>query len=156
MRVLVLAPGSTGDVAPYTGLGRRLTADGHHVAVAANERFRAMVTDAGLEFRLLRGDPEAGNTTADGRRRHVPPGLDRCLPRRGPAPPPHRRPAHRCARRRDPRGALPASRRGAAAHRGGGGRRRARVGGAAVTRRPDAELTQPGRAEPGPACAGQR
>ncbi|MDN5919016.1 MAG: glycosyltransferase [Pseudonocardia sp.] len=71
MRILVLAPGSTGDVAPYTGLGQRLTADGHHVAIAANERFRTMITTAGLEFRLLRGDPESGNTSEEGRRWHA-------------------------------------------------------------------------------------
>ena len=71
MRVLVIAPGSTGDVAPYTGLGVRLVADGHHVAIAANERFREMVTRAGLEFRLLRGDPEEGNTSAAGQRWHA-------------------------------------------------------------------------------------
>ncbi|KAA1019058.1 glycosyltransferase family 1 protein [Pseudonocardia sp. EV170527-09] len=71
MRVLVLAPGSTGDVAPYTGLGQRLRDGGHHVAIAANERFRSMVTGAGLEFRLLRGDPEPGNTSEGGRRWHA-------------------------------------------------------------------------------------
>ena len=60
MRVVVLAPGSTGDVAPSTGLGARLVRAGHRVAVATNERFRPMVTAAGLGFRLLRGDPEPG------------------------------------------------------------------------------------------------
>jgi sterol 3beta-glucosyltransferase len=71
MQVLVLAPGSTGDVAPYTGLGQKLTAEGHHVAVAANERFRTMIAAAGLEFRHLRGDPEAGNSSEEGQRWHA-------------------------------------------------------------------------------------
>lgn len=71
MRVLIVAPGSTGDVVPFTGLGARLMADGHHVAIAANERFRATVTAAGPEFRLLRGDPEEGNTSDEGRRWHA-------------------------------------------------------------------------------------
>lgn len=71
MRVLILAPGTTGDVAPYTGLGARLVAEGHRVAIAANERFREMATAAGLEFRSLRGDPEPANSTEAGRRWHA-------------------------------------------------------------------------------------
>lgn len=71
MQVVVLAPGSTGDVAPYTGLGMRLADAGHHVAIAANERFRAMITAAGLEFRLLRGDPDIANRSEQGQRWHA-------------------------------------------------------------------------------------
>lgn len=71
MQVVVLAPGTTGDVAPYTGLGARLARAGHHVAIAANERFRSMITGAGLEFRLLRGDPDSANRSEQGRRWHA-------------------------------------------------------------------------------------
>lgn len=66
--VLIVAPGSTGDVAPFTGLGARLRADGHHVAIAAHEPFRSLVTAAGLEFRVLPGDHEQQGTTEEGRR----------------------------------------------------------------------------------------
>jgi UDP:flavonoid glycosyltransferase YjiC (YdhE family) len=71
MQVVVLAPGSTGDVAPFTGLGARLVRAGHRVAIAADERFRPMVTAAGLEFRLLRGDPERANRSQRGQRWHA-------------------------------------------------------------------------------------
>jgi sterol 3beta-glucosyltransferase len=59
MRVLIVAAGTTGDVAPYTGLGARLRAGGHEVAIAAAEPFAAMVGAAGLEFRSLCWDPLA-------------------------------------------------------------------------------------------------
>ncbi|MBD3575629.1 MULTISPECIES: glycosyltransferase [Streptomyces] len=53
MRVLILAAGSHGDVAPYTGLGARLSAAGFDVALAAPEGFAGMAERAGLEFRGL-------------------------------------------------------------------------------------------------------
>jgi sterol 3beta-glucosyltransferase len=59
MRVLVVAVGSTGDVAPYTGLGARLQDARHQVAIAAFEPFSNIVQNAGLEFRPLPGDPLA-------------------------------------------------------------------------------------------------
>ncbi len=57
MRVLVVAVGSRGDVAPCTGLGQALRAAGHSVTVAAYEMFAGLVRDSGLEFRALPGDP---------------------------------------------------------------------------------------------------
>ncbi|WP_336206608.1 glycosyltransferase [Nonomuraea sp. LPB2021202275-12-8] len=57
MRVLIIGVGTRGDVAPYTGLGVRLLADGHEVAIAAHEPYAALVSDAGLEFRDIPGDP---------------------------------------------------------------------------------------------------
>ncbi|WP_433781378.1 glycosyltransferase [Actinomycetospora sp. CA-101289] len=59
MRVLIMAVGTTGDVAPYTGLGAGLRRAGHEVAIAAAEPFAAMVAAAGLEHRVLPGDPRA-------------------------------------------------------------------------------------------------
>lgn len=53
MRILVAAAGSYGDVAPYTGLGARLRAAGHDVALATHESFAPLVRAAGLGFRSL-------------------------------------------------------------------------------------------------------
>ncbi|MEV4760523.1 glycosyltransferase [Micromonospora sp. NPDC049559] len=70
MRVLIVTAGSRGDVTPYTGLGVRLRAAGHRVAVAAQPPFAALVTGCGLEFRPLPGDLHALQTSAAGRRLH--------------------------------------------------------------------------------------
>src|SRR4051812_30505339 len=57
MRVLIVAAGSRWDVAPFTGLGRRLQQAGHQVALAAHDRFADLVRGCGLEHRALPGDP---------------------------------------------------------------------------------------------------
>ncbi|WP_329429804.1 glycosyltransferase [Streptosporangium sp. NBC_01495] len=57
MRVLIVGVGTRGDVAPYTGLGMRLREAGHEVAIAAHEPYAELVTDAGLEYLPLPGDP---------------------------------------------------------------------------------------------------
>ena len=56
MHVVVIAAGSRGDVAPYTGLGVRLVAAGHTVTVAAHHALADLVTAAGLGFHELPGD----------------------------------------------------------------------------------------------------
>ncbi|GAA3345891.1 glycosyltransferase [Amorphoplanes nipponensis] len=53
MRVLIVTSGSTGDVAPYTGLGARLRDAGHEVTLATHEPFRDGVD---LPFLPLPGD----------------------------------------------------------------------------------------------------
>lgn len=58
MRILIVTAGSRGDVAPYTGLGRRLLDAGHQVAVAAHPAFAALVGGCGLEHRPVPGDPQ--------------------------------------------------------------------------------------------------
>ncbi|MFF4604246.1 glycosyltransferase [Streptomyces sp. NPDC001339] len=58
MRVLIITAGSRGDVAPYTGLGRRLLDAGHQVAVAAHPSFAALVGGCGLDHRPVPGDPQ--------------------------------------------------------------------------------------------------
>ncbi|WP_030234448.1 glycosyltransferase [Streptomyces sp. NRRL S-350] len=68
MRILVMAAGSHGDVAPYTGLGAHLRVEGHDVALAAPETFRPLVTDSGLDFRPLPVDPRGIPTSAAGGR----------------------------------------------------------------------------------------
>ncbi|HYH32438.1 MAG TPA: glycosyltransferase [Pseudonocardia sp.] len=68
MEILIGAAGTMGDVAPFTGLGVRLQAAGHRVAVAAFEPFGDYVTGAGLEFRPLPGDPRENARSAENRR----------------------------------------------------------------------------------------
>lgn len=58
MRILVITAGSRGDIAPFTGLGRRLSDVGHQVAVAAHPSFAALVGGCGLGYRLVPGDPQ--------------------------------------------------------------------------------------------------
>ena len=66
-RVVVLALGTYGDVAPFAGLGARLKDAGHEVRVAAIARFRELVTGAGLEFAVLpSADPRDVMTTSEG------------------------------------------------------------------------------------------
>jgi len=64
MRVLVVAVGTRGDVAPYTGLAAPFAARGHEVAIAAYGPFAEMVTAAGAEFLALPGDPRDANSWA--------------------------------------------------------------------------------------------
>ncbi|MYV99086.1 glycosyltransferase [Streptomyces sp. SID3343] len=58
MRILIVTAGSRGDVAPFTGLGRRLLEAGHQVCVAAHLPFVDLVTGCGLDHRPLPGDPQ--------------------------------------------------------------------------------------------------
>jgi sterol 3beta-glucosyltransferase len=57
MRILIVTAGSRGDIAPFTGLGQALQQAGHHVALAAHDRFADLVRGCGLEYRALPGDP---------------------------------------------------------------------------------------------------
>ncbi|MEV7022933.1 glycosyltransferase [Kitasatospora sp. NPDC093558] len=68
MRILIATAGSRGDVAPFTGLGTRLQAAGHQVAVATHTMFAEPVRAAGLEFRPLPVDPRDALASAEGRR----------------------------------------------------------------------------------------
>jgi sterol 3beta-glucosyltransferase len=57
MRILMVTPGTRGDVAPMAGLGSRLRALGFDVAIAANATYAPLVvTTAGCEHRELPGD----------------------------------------------------------------------------------------------------
>ncbi|MER6366302.1 glycosyltransferase [Kitasatospora sp. NPDC001527] len=58
MRILIVTAGSRGDVAPFTGLGRRLLEAGHRVSVAAHPSFAALVGGCGLDHRSVPGDPQ--------------------------------------------------------------------------------------------------
>lgn len=56
MRVLMVTPGTQGDVAPMAGLGNRLRSMGFDVAIAANAAYAPLVDSAGCEHRELPGD----------------------------------------------------------------------------------------------------
>jgi sterol 3beta-glucosyltransferase len=68
MRIVIMAVGSYGDVAPYTGLATALTRAGHGVAIATHTPYEAAVTSIGLEFRPLPMDPRAALAEGHGRR----------------------------------------------------------------------------------------
>lgn len=59
MRVLFVTIGSRGDVQPYVAIGRGLQAIGYEVRIATHARFEPLVTENGLEFAPLSGDPSA-------------------------------------------------------------------------------------------------
>jgi sterol 3beta-glucosyltransferase len=65
MRVTIIGIGSRGDVQPYVALGRGLRAAGHEVTIATHETFRAFVTEHGLGFAAVAGDPRAMVASAD-------------------------------------------------------------------------------------------
>ena len=56
MRILMVAPGTRGDVAPMAGLGSSLQSLGYEVAIAANPAYAALVVESGCEFKPLPGD----------------------------------------------------------------------------------------------------
>ncbi|KIZ19025.1 glycosyltransferase [Streptomyces natalensis] len=63
-KILITAAGSYGDIAPYTGVGARLRAAGHEVALATHDAYAPLVRAAGLEFRPLPADPRTARPTA--------------------------------------------------------------------------------------------
>lgn len=56
MHILLIAIGSHGDVHPFVGIGRALTARGHSVSVLTNGHFENMVRNAGLGYVQLGDD----------------------------------------------------------------------------------------------------
>ncbi len=57
MRIQIITAGTMGSVAPYTGLGHRLLAEGHDVEIVAHARFAESVACCGLRMRPLPADP---------------------------------------------------------------------------------------------------
>ena len=66
--VVIVALGTRGDVAPYTGLGVRLTEAGYTVSIATQRPFAELVTGCGLRYREIPGDPRAILGSPAGRR----------------------------------------------------------------------------------------
>jgi len=58
MHITILAVGSRGDAQPYVALGAGLQAAGHDVRIATHEVFRDLVTGRGLDFALIRLNPQ--------------------------------------------------------------------------------------------------
>lgn len=56
MQVLMITPGTRGDVAPMAGLGSKLQALGFDVAIAANAAYAPLINTSGCEHRELPGD----------------------------------------------------------------------------------------------------
>ena len=50
MRIVIIAPGSRGDVQPYIALGKGLQNAGHHIRLVSHSNFETLVTSYGLEF----------------------------------------------------------------------------------------------------------
>jgi sterol 3beta-glucosyltransferase len=66
--VLIVALGTRGDVAPFTGLGTRLVEAGYRVVVATQPPFADLITGCGLEYREIPGDPRDWLATNTGQR----------------------------------------------------------------------------------------
>ncbi|KAK0227822.1 UDP-Glycosyltransferase/glycogen phosphorylase [Armillaria fumosa] len=58
MNIIIMIVGSRGDVQPYVALGKRLMKDGHRIRIASHETFRSFVTEHGLEFFDIGGNPQ--------------------------------------------------------------------------------------------------
>ena len=50
MKIMIIAPGSRGDVQPYIALGRGLKNAGHMIRFVTHQNFEKLVTSYGLEF----------------------------------------------------------------------------------------------------------
>jgi UDP:flavonoid glycosyltransferase YjiC (YdhE family) len=73
MRVLMLAPGTLGDVAASAGLGARLQAAGHDVTIVADRPYAHLAADAGCTFQPVPADlGQLIRASAAGPRRQAP------------------------------------------------------------------------------------
>jgi UDP:flavonoid glycosyltransferase YjiC (YdhE family) len=59
MHITLLALGSTGDILPYTALGKGLKEAGHQVRFITFSEFESRIQKLGLEFYPMPGDPRA-------------------------------------------------------------------------------------------------
>lgn len=57
MRIVILAVGTLGDVVPYVALGLGLKKGGHSVYLATHDNFQQLITEQGLEFTSIEGNP---------------------------------------------------------------------------------------------------
>lgn len=58
LNICILIVGTRGDVQPFIAIGKRLQEYGHRVRLATHANFREFVTESGLEFFPLGGDPK--------------------------------------------------------------------------------------------------
>ncbi|MGK4585684.1 glycosyltransferase [Kitasatospora sp. HPMI-4] len=73
MRIQLITVGTMGSVAPYTGLGHRLAAEGHEVEIVTHAKYAEAVTCCGLRLRPLAADPFEALVGAHGRLRDTAP-----------------------------------------------------------------------------------
>jgi UDP:flavonoid glycosyltransferase YjiC (YdhE family) len=59
MRIVIIAPGTRGDVQPYVALGKGLQNAGHSIRLVSHSNFEALVTSYGLEFWSFGNDVQA-------------------------------------------------------------------------------------------------
>ena len=57
MKIVIQIIGSRGDIQPFIALGKVLKTYGHHIRVATHPTFKDFVTENGLEFYSVGGDP---------------------------------------------------------------------------------------------------
>ena len=50
MRIVIIAPGTRGDVQPYIALGKGLQSAGHYIRLVSHSNFESLVASYGLEF----------------------------------------------------------------------------------------------------------
>ncbi|MFG2196293.1 glycosyltransferase [Streptomyces sp. NPDC048639] len=67
MRIQIITAGTYGSVAPYTGLGHRLLAEGHRVELVTHARYTESAGCCGLATRALAADPFEELLVAHGR-----------------------------------------------------------------------------------------
>ncbi|MGL4609072.1 MAG: glycosyltransferase [Trueperaceae bacterium] len=58
MRIAIIASGSQGDVQPYIALGKGLSDAGHAVRIVTHENYEKSVRAYGLDFYVLKGNPQ--------------------------------------------------------------------------------------------------
>lgn len=68
MNLAIICTGSRGDMQPHLALGCSLKRAGHRVTMVTHDVFRQLVTDYGLEFATLAGDPRKLLEGENGRR----------------------------------------------------------------------------------------
>jgi sterol 3beta-glucosyltransferase len=59
MHITILALGSTGDILPYTALGKGLVTAGHQVRFATFRSIESRVLTLGMDYHPIPGDPRA-------------------------------------------------------------------------------------------------
>ena len=59
MHITILALGSTGDILPYSALGRGLLKDGHQIRFITFKDFASSINDLGMNHYPIQGDPKS-------------------------------------------------------------------------------------------------
>lgn len=65
MRIVIIAPGSRGDVQPYIALGQGLQNAGHYIRLVTHSNFEPLITSYGLEFWSFGNDVKEAVETSE-------------------------------------------------------------------------------------------